>query len=49
MRYAQVGGDLAQVSLRAGLVLHHRCAADHFQVGHSGKTSEDFILHTVCE
>jgi len=30
-------------------LLHHRCAADHFQVGNSGKISQDFILHAVCE
>src|SRR6266567_176684 len=49
MRDAQAGGDLTQVSLHARFVLHYRCTANYFQVGHSGKASEDFILHAICK
>src|SRR5206468_10091398 len=49
VRYAQVGRDFAQVALRPGLVLHYRCTANHFQIGDSGKASENFILYAIGE
>jgi hypothetical protein len=49
VRDAQVNRDLTQVALWPGLVLHHRCAANHFQVSNPGKASEDFVLHTISE
>jgi hypothetical protein len=39
--------DFAQVALNTGLVLHHTCAADNFEIGHAGKVAEHFVLHTV--
>ena len=49
MRHAKLLSDLAQVALEAGFVLHHRSAADHFQIGDLGKVSQDFILHAVSK
>ena len=49
MRDAKLLRDLAQIALCASFVLHHRSAADHFQVGDFGEISQDFILHTVGE
>src|SRR5947207_13325749 len=42
-------GNFTQISDKAALVLHYRCAADYFQVGHSGEASQNFILHTIGE
>jgi hypothetical protein len=41
--------NLAQIPCDPALVLHHRDAADHFQVRDLGQVGEDFILHAVCE
>ena len=49
MCHAKLLADLAGVSRRARLVLHHTRAADHLEVGHFGKSSEDLILHAVRE
>ena len=49
MRHAERLTDLAQIMLCTAFVLQRRRAADHFQVGNSGKASEDFILYAVCE
>jgi hypothetical protein len=45
--HAERLGDLAQITLCTDPVPQCRRAADYFQVGHSGKASEDFILYTV--
>ena len=47
MRDPELLRDLAQVALRASFVLHHRSAANHFQVGDLGKISQNFVLHAV--
>ena len=49
MRYAERRADFAKVSFGTGLVLYHRCSANHFQVGNSGKASEDFILYAISK
>ena len=49
MRYAECRADFAKVALGTGFVLHHRCAANHFQGGNSGKASEDFILDAISK
>ncbi len=49
MRHAQLLPDLAQVARRVALVIHHRGAADHFQVGEFGQSGQDLILHAVGE
>src|SRR6266404_8129675 len=41
--------DLTQVSLRAGLVSHHRCSADDFQVRDFCQMIKDFVLYTISE
>ncbi len=41
--------NLAQVSFRAALVLHHRCPADDLQVCDFCQIIEDFVLHTISE
>ena len=41
--------DFLEVAPRAALILHHRCAADHFQVLDLGKVREQLVLHTVGE
>ena len=45
--HSQQAGDLAQVARCAGLVLHHRGAADDLQVGDLGQVGEHLILHAV--
>src|SRR5207247_610624 len=49
VRYSELLANFAQVALSAGLVLHCRCAADHFQVGDSGEIGQNFILDAICE
>ena len=48
---AELPRDLAQVASRGRgtLVLHHRSAADHFQISQPRETAENFILHAVGE
>src|SRR5712691_4504252 len=41
--------DFAQVALDDVFVLHHRRAADHFEVGHFREIGEDLVLDTVGE
>jgi len=41
--------NLAQVSFRAALVLHHRCPADDLQVCDFCQIIEDFVLYTISE
>ena len=47
MRDPELLRDLAQVARDSSLVLHHRSAADHFQVGDLGEVSQNFVLHAV--
>src|SRR5882724_1690854 len=47
--HAQLLRDLFEIAFGAALVLHHRCAADHFQVLDLGKVREQLILHTIGE
>src|SRR6266481_4143783 len=47
MRDAELLRDLAQVALHAALILHHRGAADHFEIGQLGEVGQGFILHAV--
>src|SRR6266700_4178759 len=42
-------GDLAQIARDSAFVMHHRGAADYFQVRDLGQVGQDFILHPVCE
>jgi hypothetical protein len=49
MRHTECFCDFADVALSAGLVLHHRRAADDFEVGDLGKVGKNLILHTICE
>jgi hypothetical protein len=49
MRYSELLADLAQIARRAGLVLHHRGAADHFQVRDLREVGQDLVLHTIGE
>ena len=41
--------DFAQIARDSALVLHHGCAADHFQVGDLGEVSQNFVLHAIGE
>ena len=45
MRHAELLPDLAQIARRVALVIHHRGAADHFQVGYLARVGQDLILH----
>ena len=47
--HAQLLRDLFEIAFGAGLVLHHGCAADHFQVLDLGKIREQLVLHTICK
>ena len=49
MRYAKRRADFAKAAPGTGLVMHHRRAANHFEVGDSGKAREDFVLHAISE
>ena len=49
VRNAKLLSDFAQIALHASFVLHHRGAADDFQVRNFCEISQDFILHTVGE
>ena len=49
MRYSELLANFAQVAWSAGLILHRRCAADHFQVGDPGEIGQNFILDAICE
>ena len=39
--------NVPQIPRCRGLVLRHTCSADHFQIGHLGEISENFILDSV--
>src|SRR5207249_9105480 len=41
--------DLAQIACDSAFVLHHRCAADDFEVGNLSKVGKNFILYTISE
>ncbi len=47
--HAKLLSDFAQVALRAGLILHHAGAADHFQLSDFCEIRQNFILHAVGE
>src|SRR5207245_9902772 len=49
MRDAKLLGDLAKVACCRILVLHHACAANHFQVSDLSEVGKDFILDTISE
>ena len=49
MRDAELIRDLAHVSFRAALVLHHRCPADDLEIGDFCQIIKDFVLHTIGE
>src|SRR5207244_4566438 len=49
MRNAELLGDLAQIARDSALVLHHRCAADDFEVGNLSKVGKNLILYTISE
>ena len=49
MCYSELLANFAQVSWSAGLVLHRRCPADHFQIGDPGEIGQNFILDAICE
>ena len=48
MRDAERFADLAQVA-RAGAILLHRSAADHFQVGDPRQTGENVVVHAFSK
>ena len=41
--------DLTEVTLDAVFVLHHRSAADDFEVGHFREVGQDLVLNTIGE
>src|ERR1700675_2904194 len=41
--------DVAQVPHDSALVLHHRCAADDFEVGNPSKVGKNLILYTISK
>src|SRR4029077_13292433 len=49
IRDSQLLRDVAQIACNAALILQNGGAADHLQVGNSGKASEDFILYAIGE
>ena len=49
MRDAELLADLAQIARRAGLVLHHARAADHFQIGDLREVGQNLVLHPIGE
>ena len=49
MRDPELLRDLAQIARSSSFVLHHRCAADHFQISDFGEISQNLILHPVGE
>src|SRR5207253_1718308 len=49
MRNTELLGDLAQIAHDSALVLHHRCAADDFEVGNLSKVGKNLILYTISE
>ena len=49
MRDTKLLADLAQISRGSAFVLHHRSAADHFQIGDLRQVGENFVLHAIGE
>src|SRR2546425_1050857 len=49
MRNAKFIRNLAQISFRSDLVLHHRCATDDVQVRDFCQVIQDFVLHAIRE
>src|SRR6266700_6525693 len=49
MRYPKLLADLAQVTCKSALILHHGSAADDFQVRDLCQVGEDFVLYAVGE
>ena len=49
MGHSKLLPNLAQIARDAALVLHHRTAADHFQIGDLCQIGENFVLHSVGE
>src|SRR6266446_996338 len=47
--HAERLGDVAQVALSTTFVLHHRCAADDFEVGNPSEVGKNLILYTISE
>ena len=41
--------DFAEVALNAVFVLHHRCAANDFEVGHFREIGQDLVLNSIGE
>ena len=49
MRDPELLADLAQIARHVALVLHHRRAADYFQIGDRGQVGQNFVLDAVGE
>ena len=49
IRHSELLGDLTQITRFSALVLHHRRAADYFQVRDLSQVGQDFILNAVRE
>src|SRR6266508_2652249 len=47
MRHTELPGDLAQIARDPAFVLHHTCAADHFQIGDFRQIAQYFVLHAI--